>query len=255
MLASVNQILDLVLHAGKIMLESGAETSRVEDTIEKLGHACGALKADAFATPTGIFVTIIDPDGDSATRILRIRTMESNMNRVAAVNQVSRDVCDGISTWQEARSRLHAIDAQEVYAFAIREVSAGVVCAGFAYLFGGYFKEMLLSFFIGILVYLGVQVTKHSRVGGASDIIGGIIASALGGSLSLVISDLAVDIVIVSSLMILTPGVAITNSIRDLISGDLVTGVSRIAEAFLITVEIAVGVLLGLTGIHALLRF
>lgn len=48
-LASVNQILDLILHAGKIMLESGAETSRVEDTIEKLGCACGALKADAFS--------------------------------------------------------------------------------------------------------------------------------------------------------------------------------------------------------------
>lgn len=253
-MVSVNQILDLVLHAGRIMLQSGAETYRVEDTIEKLGYACGATKVDAFATPTGVFVTVVDAEGNTATRIVRIRKTESNLNKVAEVNQISRDVCEGISTCQEACARLHSIDSQGRYAFAVREFSAGLVCLGFAYIFGGHLKEMILSFFVGILVYLGVQVAKRSRVSGASDVIGGIIASAMAGVLSFVISELLQGVVIVSSLMVLTPGVAITNSIRDLMSGDLVTGVSRIAEAFLITVEIAVGVLLGLTGIHVLLR-
>ncbi len=49
------------------------------------------------------------------------------------------------------------------------------------------------------------------------------------------------DIVIISSIMLLVPGLAITNAIRDTVSGDLLSGISRTVEAFLVAVAIAIG--------------
>lgn len=48
--------------------------------------------------------------------------------------------------------------------------------------------------------------------------------------------------VIVGSIMPLLPGVALTNGIRDFISGDLISGVSRVSEALLTAIAIAVGI-------------
>lgn len=43
-------------------------------------------------------------------------------------------------------------------------------------------------------------------------------------------------------LMILTPGIAITNSLRDIIDGNYVSGQARLVEAFFIATAIALGV-------------
>ena len=47
---------------------------------------------------------------------------------------------------------------------------------------------------------------------------------------------------IIGCLMILTPGVAITNSLRDIMSGDYISGTARMLEALLTATFIAVGV-------------
>ena len=54
------------------------------------------------------------------------------------------------------------------------------------------------------------------------------------------------DIVIISSIMPLVPGVAITNAVRDTLQGDYISGCARVLEAFLKAAGIAVGIALGL---------
>lgn len=48
--------------------------------------------------------------------------------------------------------------------------------------------------------------------------------------------------VITGTLMLLVPGIAITNSLRDIIGGDFVSGLSRMIEAILTAASIAIGV-------------
>ena len=54
--------------------------------------------------------------------------------------------------------------------------------------------------------------------------------------------DTDVDILIISSIMLLVPGLAITNAIRDTVSGDYLSGVARATEAFLVAIAIAAGI-------------
>ncbi len=51
-----------------------------------------------------------------------------------------------------------------------------------------------------------------------------------------------INIIIIGAVMPLVPGVAITNALRDTISGDFVSGVSKLSEAFGIAIAIALGV-------------
>ena len=52
------KILKLALRAGELMMRSGAEMYRVEDTIRRICLACGIHRVDTFAIPTGIIVSI-----------------------------------------------------------------------------------------------------------------------------------------------------------------------------------------------------
>ena len=60
------------------------------------------------------------------------------------------------------------------------------------------------------------------------------------------------DVVIIGSIMPLVPGLLMTNSIRDMISGDFMAGISRFSEALLIAAGIAAGAAIPL-GMRTLL--
>ena len=49
------------------------------------------------------------------------------------------------------------------------------------------------------------------------------------------------DKIIIGGIMLLVPGLAITNAIRDTMAGDLVAGNARMMEAFFVSVAIATG--------------
>lgn len=109
-------------------------------------------------------------------------------------------------------------------------------------LFGGNYLDFIIAFIIGaalkpvlsFLSYLNVNVFF-------TNLVGGFTVSLLALLSTLVVSGLNVDKIIIGSVMILVPGIGIVNALRDTIAGDLISGIIRGAEAFLIAVAIAVG--------------
>ena len=93
--AECKLVLDTAVLAGKIMLQSGAEIHRVEDTIHRILKVSGMKTAEAFVMPTGLIVTLDDPRMDSMTVVKRIKTRGTNLSRIAEVNDISRRFCSG----------------------------------------------------------------------------------------------------------------------------------------------------------------
>jgi uncharacterized membrane protein YjjP (DUF1212 family) len=60
---NINRTIHLAAEAGKIILESGGETYRVEETIIRICHAYGLVFAESFVMPTGIIISAEDADG------------------------------------------------------------------------------------------------------------------------------------------------------------------------------------------------
>lgn len=243
--------MTLTVSAGEIMLKNGAETSRVEETMEHIARACGAVKAESFVIPTGVFLTVADASGRSLTTMRRVKDRTINLDRIAKVNELSRRLADNRLDYNEASALLEGI-AKERTGFSLlpSTVASGLVGGGFALLQDGGVGEIGAAFCGAAAVrYIAHVISRLQGVRFTFEFLGGLAAALVGVVVHSVWPQLSRDIIIVGGLMPLVPGVAITNAIRDVIAGDLLSGLSRGLEAALTAVAVAMGVVIVL-AIH-----
>ncbi|MDR1533338.1 MAG: threonine/serine exporter family protein [Clostridiales bacterium] len=241
---STKQVMQLAVLAGQIMMESGAETYRVEDTMKRIMNA-STRSGEPFALPTGLFASAEDETGQVVTLVYRIKKRSLHLGKVAAVNDLSRAYVKGRLTLPEAMERLAVIEAMPRYPDAIIMAAMAVTSACFTYMFGGAAVSCAVSFLIGGA--LGLHVT-FSQGKGLADVLvniggGAIIALlTLGACLVCAGARPFFDKIIIGSLMPLVPGLKFTNAVRDVIEGDFLSGASRLMDALLDAAAIAAGI-------------
>ena len=237
-------ILLLAVRAGEIMMKSGAEIYRVEDTIVRICKACGIDNVEVFAMPTGIFVTLDnDVSGDSvSTYIRRIRSGETDLHKISLVNQFSREFTTTDLSVEAGMQRLDEIEREKRYHFWIRVLAAATVAACFAVMFGGNGIDFCCAFVTGSISYTLSRFLEKYEI---NFFIRGLCCCAVAAFIALVIAaslpQAAYQPIISGTIMLFVPGVAITNSIRDFLSGDMLAGLTRMVEAFLTAVSLAAG--------------
>lgn len=239
----VAPLSEMVVLAGKTLLESGAETSRVEETMTRMALACGFESADVLANPTGIYVTLVT-GGSITTRVVSVPSRGIDLGKVAFVNEISRHLEDGSLGAAEAMERLVGIHAlQPGYRCRWKLLARGISSACFALLLGGTRGDFLPAMLSGFWV----QILFDRLVLGVPEFLAIFFCSLLGtGWAVLAVHWLhfgnSLSAVVVGVIVPMVPGMAITSAVRDLIAGHLVSGVSRTAEALIIAVAIAAGV-------------
>lgn len=238
---NMNKILHVATFAGKIMLESGAETYRVEETICRICTSFGVEMTDSFVTPTGIMVSISN-NKETLSLIKRVTSRGVDLNKVDQINNLSRVVQSTSTDINEFHEQLKAVNDGDRYSLTITLIFSAI-CAGiFSMLFGGDIKDLLSSALIsGIMKLMNAKFELLSL----NEFFINSISSALATTLAILLFSLGiasnVDKTVIGSIMLLVPGLAITNAIRDTIAGDYLAGIIRAAEAALIAVSIAVG--------------
>ena len=84
-----NKVIDVVLIAGRILLEAGAETYRIEDTMNRIAHSYGLHDTYSFVTSTAIIFSLNDR---TSTRLIRIRERTTDLEKIALTNSLSRKI-------------------------------------------------------------------------------------------------------------------------------------------------------------------
>lgn len=234
-------ILRIALYAGEIMLKNGGETYRTEDTINIMCQSKQLKHVNSFVTPTGIFVS--DDRLDGISFIKRIKSRTINLNKISEVNNFAREFVKSDMSEEEALIELQKIDDEGKYSKVLRAFFTGLASAFFALLFGAGLTDFILAFLISMIaITVNWKIEELSNTGFLANTTSGALISLLAlASKSLGFGN-SIDMIIVGSIMPLVPGVALTNGLRDFISGDLIAGATRVAEAVLIAVSIAVGV-------------
>lgn len=239
-----NDAVSLSLLAGELMLSNGAETYRVEDTMRRIMTSCGFQNSEAFVVSTGLFASVVGESGPTSS-LVRITKRTVDVDKLIQVNDVSRHFAEGRLTFEEVQSKLANIRTSPPtmnYPF-VKLFAAGLTCGGFAYLFGGNFADCLNAFLTGFVLQVLLLQLKKSRV---SDVLMHIIGGIMISFLTLTIMNLGVgknlDFVIIGSLMLLVPGVALTGAVRDVLEGDYLSGSARLLDALTVALAIACGV-------------
>lgn len=233
-MASINteMLLETCLLAGKIMMESDAEMYRVEDTMSRIANASDNHQLVSYVTQTGLFVGL---DGTSTIRMVQIMQRAINLEKVTKVNQLSRKYVAGELTLEELLENLKIVDSEQIY-FPItwRLLGAAVISGTIMILFGGQWHDFLLTCLIGGIGYgINYYSFKILRIKFLSEFL----ASFFIGFSAIFLVQLGIgwnqDMIIIGSVMPLVPGVQMTNSVRDLLAGHYLSGVSRGTEALL----------------------
>jgi uncharacterized membrane protein YjjP (DUF1212 family) len=237
------EIMEVCLLAGKIMLQSGGETYRVEDTMMRMAAAFGIENSHSYVTPTGI---IFSAEGNepTKTKLIRISSRSTDLKKVAMVNSISRQITNGEISLESALTLLKELeDLNVTFPFMIQVVAASVASGCFMIMFKGEWSDFIPSMVTGGLGYFGfLYFHRYIHVKFFSEFL----ASFIIGFLALILVKVGVgsqlDKIIIGSVMTLVPGLLVTNAVRDLMAGHLVSGLSKGAEALLTAFAIGSGI-------------
>lgn len=248
------EVLEAASLAGEILLASGAEIFRVEETIARIACAYGVESSDTFVLSSGIFVTAgLENDRDFA-KVRHIPLSAARLDRVTAVNQLSREIEEGKYTPSEAKKRLTEIRQMRGKPKWQQILASGIGSACFCYLFGGDMADSLAAFAAGLILYLYLLCVVRGKLSKiAANISGGVLVAVIAVALYELGIGHHFGQVIIGSIIPMVPGVPFTNAIRDIADEDYIAGSVRMLDALLVTFCIAFGVGIVIMGYHFLM--
>jgi len=235
------EIMDVCLLAGKILLQNGGETYRVEDTMTRIAESFGLLHTHSYVTPTVIIFSI---DGIEQTKLVRIMDRSTDLKKVTQVNSISRRISNGEHTVDEALHELKQVEAANEFFPTIVQIAAASLASGcFLIMFLGVWSDFIPAMITGGLGFSSM-IYVHRLV--KLKFFAEFMASFVIGIFAVIFIKLGIgtdlDKIIIGSVMPLVPGLLITNAVRDLMAGHLVSGLSKGAEAFLTAFAIGAGI-------------
>lgn len=241
---STEHILFFAIRMGEIMLKSGAETYRVEDTIRRILSTHDFIHVDTFVTPTVIMATIKNQYSPVCSTLKRIQNRSTRLDKIEHINQLSRDYVDQQLPLDDAIVQLELIDQLPPYAPRWICLATALSSGFFSLMFRGGFFEFLIACLTGLVVAC-IQFYLRKK-----NIINYFILFNVSFFIGIMVTLTSLfapgflnsEAIVIGCIMSLVPGVAFTNAIRDTIGDELLSGISRGVEALFIAISIAAGV-------------
>ena len=239
----VCSVLLVSMEAGKIMLENGAEIFRVEDTMKRICASFGVTDENFFVLSNGIFSSGEDSEGRLFAKVEHIPVHGADLSKVIAINQLSREICQGSYTLDEARRKLEEIRNAPNRPWPLQVASTAMGAGCFTVLLKGNLMDGAASFisglFLGFFIYFVFRPYLSKMTG---NIIGGAISAAVCLFFFHIGFSSNLTSMIGGAVIPLVPGVAFVNGIRDIGDEDYISGAVRLLDAVLVFICIAVGV-------------
>ena len=236
-----SRLLQVVLDIAEEMLVCGAEVSRVEDSIERkcAAYGCDYMRINAFIITSNIQVTLEDPEGNIITQIRRILRSDVDFDKLDYLNDLSRYICANKPTVEEIRDRFNQVMARKHYPKWVLGLGSALAAGSFAVFFGGTLIDGIAAAVTGIGITIVLDFLEKNQLAKT------FITSFLAGMLILLMIRMGfgnnADKIMIGSIMLLIPGIAMTNSVRDMLTGDIVSGMLRLTNSLLQAAAIACG--------------
>jgi len=224
-----------VIELARRLHQYGAAAPRLEQAIGNVAQQLH-LACDVLSTPTSIVLSFSAPDGDGLadiTQVVRIAPGDVNLARLCRADEIADRVADGSLDARRGMAQLRALGRPlSRAALWATIVSYGLSAASVAVLFRTSGADALAAGVIGVLIG-GIVVAGYGRprLSAASDAIAALVATFIATMVSAWLLPLSLKLVVLSALIVLVPGMSLTNAVRELTSQHLASGVARFAGA------------------------
>lgn len=248
--AMIKKILPGLLDLGESMMLAGADVNQVERLVRQVGYSYGAKVMNVLVMTASIIITITLPDGTECTQTRRIESAgETNFDKLNRLTAICHECIDeGPLPPTEFKRRLDEAKSME-FPPQMLILGSFLAASSFAVFFGGGVWDAIVSGVFSLLISLMLLYLKPIM---PNTIVFDFVASLGSGIIICGIAKLlpiySPEIVIIGDLMLLVPGVAMTNATRDVIAGDTISGVMRFIESLLWASALALGYMLALVG-------
>lgn len=242
----INKLLEITSRAGAMMLKNGAEIYRVEDTVERIIRSIyDARDIDVFATFNAMMYSF-NVDGKTYANVKRVKNRGNNLIVVDKVNTFSRKFCRHDFTLDEALDELDKIKNTTKVNKTVNIIGAVMSSTAFPILVNSKapnFLDLPVTFIVSLVTFLVYTKLEEKMYGYfIENFMAGFMVSVTTIIIGFFTSGFTPANVIVSSMMPYVPGFKITNSIRDLMSGDSTSGLTGIALSLFVSLALAIGV-------------
>ncbi len=237
-----DRILQGILDIGEEMVVCGAEVNRVEDSVYRMCEAYGADRINVFIITSNLQVTLESPDGRIITQIRCIVRYDVNFDRLDYLNDLSRYVCHNRPDTDELQERLEGVMNRKRQPKVLKFIGAVMVASGFTVFFGGGVADAVSAGLMGILIVFMERIMSSRE---KNQLVYNFVVSFIGGLLAISLVRIGfgdnADRIMMGGIMLLIPGIAMTNSVRDMLTGDIASGTLRLVDALLVAASIACG--------------
>lgn len=247
---NAHDVMDIALSAGEILLGYGAETYRIEDTVIRICNSYG-FEAECLTVSNGLWLTI-SQGKDKITSVKKVKKQSVDLYRIELVNDFSRKLNTKLIPADEAKKTLNYISNSPTFTLRVRLFAACMTGFIYTLFFNGTMLDGIASIIICSVTYLILE--KISKLGFFEFLqyyMSGLIIGLSSVGAHLLINSISSHNVITGSIMILLPGVILTNGIKDMLYGDFSSGISRFSEALIVIAAVSAGIataLLSLKG-------
>ncbi|MDE7087066.1 MAG: threonine/serine exporter family protein, partial [Clostridia bacterium] len=239
-------VLEVALNVGLGILSSGGSVSRVETAVDRICRAYGAEEANVAAFPSMIIASVRSSDGRQHSYMKRVYSTSNNLALLEKYNQLSRDICFNKYPVEEALALCADLVHSKTRNKWVTIAGASLVSGIYSIFFGGTIADVLPALIVAFgMSLLNEVLSKRSLNAYATtfllSLVGGVASVSLCKLLNLIGLPCQGAYVMIGTIMILIPGLLTTNAVRDMFTGDLMSGTFQLLNGILLAVVIAAG--------------
>jgi uncharacterized membrane protein YjjP (DUF1212 family) len=237
------ELLEFAVSLANKLQACGAETYRVEETINRIVAAYGVERVDAFVIPSSIMASLETDEGQIITKIRRLKNSETMLDGIERYTALSRRICTEKPDMQEARRLLRETEHKVCrYPLPIFYLAAFLIGIGFGVFFGGGILEALAAGVCGVAIGAATRfMGKFHANTFFTSFVCSFILGFLANAFTAVGFSGNADITVIGAIMLLVPGFLFTNSLRDVIYGDTMSGLNRLVQVLIIAIALVFG--------------
>lgn len=250
-----HNFLTQALELGAVLLENGAETYRVEESLLRIFQGRGVKRVEVFAIPSMLIVTIHPDDTyKSFTQQKRILSRGTNLHKISEANELCRYLCSHDMSAEELEKEIQKIRNGPYFSQLTQYIAHGITGAGFSLFFGGSVMDAFFALFSGFMVkFIFDQMGKLGTNTFFTNVLASAVLTAWAGLISMSPLHGDMDMIIIGPMMLLVPGMALTTGMRDIIAGDYLSSIVKLTEVLMIGLGVALGAYISMSAMGLLL--